>query len=167
MSLKKHVFLVGMPGCGKTTMGCAISDHFKLDFIDMDTLFVKKFGIGIQEFWEQHSEPEFRILERNLLFELMSGSPAVIATGGGLPCWFDNMHWICKMDVLHLWLEPEELLENLQKQPRAIFKGEIPDLEQIMNLYHLRNQFYKQARLNIHAKDIPTVLNFFKLHFLI
>ncbi|MBK7232995.1 MAG: AAA family ATPase [Saprospiraceae bacterium] len=167
MSIKKPVFLVGMPGSGKSTIGQSISSHFKLDFIDMDVLFEIKFGIGIQEYWDQRSELEFRILERKLLFELMFSTPAVIATGGGLPCWFNNMYWISQFDTLYLSVKPEELLENLQNQPRAIFKDGKADLAQLVDLYYKRNPFYKQAKHHITAKDIPTILNFFKLHFLI
>ena len=86
------VFLVGMPAAGKTTLGRKLALDTKLPFFDTDELIEQVYNTSISSFFEQVGEEAFRVIEREILLGLIDKqSVAIIATGGGLPCFFDNM----------------------------------------------------------------------------
>ena len=86
------LFLTGMPGSGKTTLGQQLATHLQLPFIDLDEEIVKAAGKSIAAIFEQEGEAHFRKLERDQLQHCISNhSRFVMATGGGTPCFFDNM----------------------------------------------------------------------------
>jgi len=80
---KRNLVLIGMPGCGKTTIGKATAKQLKKDFIDSDDEIVKKAGISIPEIFEKYGEKFFRQLESETIAEIAKQQNCVIATGGG------------------------------------------------------------------------------------
>lgn len=79
----QNTILVGMPGCGKTTIGKLLAQLENKTFIDADTYLTEKFGKSIPTIFEEHGEDYFRQLETQVLTELGMRSGLVIATGGG------------------------------------------------------------------------------------
>lgn len=79
----QNIVLVGMPGCGKSTVGKAIAQRLSRPFFDADAELVRRAGISIPEIFETRGEAEFRKQETEVLFDLCRKSGAVIATGGG------------------------------------------------------------------------------------
>ncbi len=77
------LFLCGMPGSGKSTVGRHLAEKLGLPFSDLDRLIEEKAGTSIPEIFEKKGEPAFRQLERKLLLGIPDGEPAVIALGGG------------------------------------------------------------------------------------
>jgi len=81
-----------MPASGKTTLGEKLAAHLQIPFIDLDDVIVKAAGKSIKEVFEQEGEEHFRKLERDALHQSIDAYPGfVMATGGGTPCFFDNM----------------------------------------------------------------------------
>lgn len=79
----KNIVLVGMPGCGKSTVGKALAKRFSRPFFDADQEIVKRAGKSIPEIFQTEGEAGFRKIETEVLFDLCRQSGAVIATGGG------------------------------------------------------------------------------------
>ena len=75
--------LIGMPGCGKSTVGQLLADRLGRSFMDSDTEIVKKLGCSIPDFFAREGEEAFRKVETEVLRELGKRSGCVIATGGG------------------------------------------------------------------------------------
>ncbi len=80
---KQNLVLVGMPGCGKSTVGKRIARDLDMDFVDTDELIVQRAGKSIPEIFAQQGEVEFRSLETAVIADLAACQHTVIATGGG------------------------------------------------------------------------------------
>lgn len=80
---KQNIVLIGMPSCGKTTLGKMLAKGFNKKFIDTDEEIIKKVGITIPEIFKKHGEEYFRNLESEVIKELSQNQSLVIATGGG------------------------------------------------------------------------------------
>jgi len=83
LDLKRPVALVGLMGAGKSTIGRRLARDIGLEFIDSDTEISLAAGCSISDIFEIYGEAIFRDLEKRVLLRLLSGEPAVIATGGG------------------------------------------------------------------------------------
>jgi len=95
------IFLIGMPASGKTTLGKKLAAHLQIPFIDLDDVIVKAAGKSIKEVFEQEGEDHFRELERDALQQSVDAYPGfVMATGGGTPCFFDNMEVMKKVGTV-------------------------------------------------------------------
>ena len=79
----QNLVLVGMPGCGKSSIGTLLAEKLDRPFLDADAEIEKAAGMPIPEFFRLYGEPAFRELESRVLAELGKRSGAVIATGGG------------------------------------------------------------------------------------
>lgn len=82
-SQKENIVLIGMPSCGKSTIGKLLSDTLKKDFFDSDEEIIKKIKMPISDFFKRYGEAEFRKIEKDVISSLSQKSGAVIATGGG------------------------------------------------------------------------------------
>jgi shikimate kinase len=86
------IFLIGLPGSGKTTIGKQLAENLNLIFIDLDLEIEKKEGKTIQKIFALKNENYFRELESKVLKDFcFAKRDFVMATGGGAPCFFDNM----------------------------------------------------------------------------
>src|SRR5258708_25113313 len=86
------IFIIGLPGSGKTTLGKQVAEKLNLPFIDLDLEIEKLEGKTVQEIFAKRKENYFRELESRTLKNFCSGkSDFVMATGGGAPGFFDNM----------------------------------------------------------------------------
>lgn len=89
-----RILLIGFMGAGKTTLGRALAHDMHLQFIDMDGYIVSRFRKSVSELFAERGEEGFRLLERSVLHEVAEFEDVVIATGGGVPCFFDNMDYM-------------------------------------------------------------------------
>lgn len=78
------IYLIGMPGCGKSTLGKKLAEKINYKFIDMDNYIEMKAGMFIDEIFEAYGEKFFRELETNTLKEFMELDNVIISTGGGI-----------------------------------------------------------------------------------
>ena len=79
----ENIVLIGMPGCGKSSIARILAEKTGREAIDADACIVKKIGCSIPEYFQTHSEAEFRAVETKVLEEICALSGKIIATGGG------------------------------------------------------------------------------------
>jgi shikimate kinase len=111
------IFLVGFMGCGKTTLGRKLASRLGYQFMDLDHILEAKEGMTIAEYFKRFGEDAFRKLESEVLKQTDYPEHAVISTGGGLPCFFDNMEWMNGHGkTIYIKLSPKTLAGRLEKE---------------------------------------------------
>ena len=111
--MPKPIFLVGFMGSGKTTWGKKLAKALNRTFIDLDEVLVQRLGMTIPAYFSQHGEEEFRRIESQVLKENHQHD-VVISTGGGTPCFYDNMDWIVRHGTaVYLEHSPKSLWARL------------------------------------------------------
>ena len=153
------VFLVGFMGSGKTTIGKKLANYLKCDFIDLDKLIETKVGISIVQYFELHGESAFRDLEREVLQKTDFPENVIIATGGGAPCFGDNMSWMNENGlVAYLSLSAKALASRLKnsKTDRPLIRNLKGDeLEGFISTKLAeREPFYNQSKFVVSASDL-------------
>lgn len=167
LDINRPVFLIGFMGCGKTTMGKKIARKIDLPFIDMDQQIVEQTGMSIANYFSLHGEDKFRELESQILRSIPQNKGAIISTGGGTPCFNDNMQWMNEMGIsVYLKLPAKALLKRLSgkegvSRPLLQGKSEEELLDFIINKLNEREVFYQKAHLVIETLNAnpPAVLD--------
>ena len=154
-----RIFLIGFMGCGKTTLGKKLAKNLNYNFIDLDNYIEKTTNKTITEIFENKGEKKFRIVEKESLMEVCKKDNLVIATGGGTPCFFDNMQQILDSGkAIYLKMEIEDLLERLEtekSQRPLIENNSAKELENfIRNKLSEREYFYKKSNYILQGKSI-------------
>ena len=109
-----RIFLIGYMGAGKTTLGKAFAREMSLNFIDLDWFIEERFHKTVQQLFLERGEDGFRELERKMLHEVAEFEDVVVSTGGGTPCFFDNMEYMNDCgDTVFLDVEPAVLFRRL------------------------------------------------------
>jgi len=149
------IFLVGMTGCGKSTLGRELAEMMSFDFVDMDEEIIADQGMSIEQLFNRKGENYFRTLESNFLkLALFRDSNTIISTGGGVPCFNDNMKLIKSYKyAISIWLNvsPDEigvrLFHTPNKENRPLVKGKSQEelIEFAKNKIEERTPFYAQA----------------------
>lgn len=149
----KKIVLVGYMASGKSTISKFIGDKLAFETADTDLLIEKKVGLPISEIFENYGELYFRKLESQIFKELLiQDKPLVIATGGGLPCYFNNHHCLQFENVLSIYLKlhPQTLVNRLiadrMNRPLVAQIGEDNLLEFLSKHLFERNYYYMQAK---------------------
>lgn len=154
-----RIFLTGYMGAGKTTLGKALARHLRVAFIDLDWYIEERFHKTVGELFAERGEAGFRELERNMLQEAGEFEDVVISTGGGAPCFFDNMDYMNRTgQTVFLDVRPGVLFRRLRvaKQQRPILQGKKDDelLAFIEEALARRAPFYTQARYRFCADEL-------------
>jgi shikimate kinase len=148
-----------MPASGKTTLGRYLAELINYDCIDLDKEIEIQQGATIAEIFERKGEDEFRKMEQRILQQSFAWQQKVIATGGGMPCFFDNMEQIKENGFsIFLSVNPQELQNRIRRQThiqRPIFeaKTDAELLEDLIQRLEKRQIFYKQANMMVSAED--------------
>lgn len=152
------IFLIGFMGSGKTTLGKRLATKLKYPFIDIDARIEAKIGSTIAEYFDKNGEVAFRQVENSVMKDADIPQNAVVATGGGAPCYLDNLEWMNNHGLtIYLSLSPKALAKRLENgvEQRPVLqnlKGEA--LEKfITEKLKSREPFYKQAKLILKGKD--------------
>lgn len=147
------IFLTGMPGCGKSTFGRKVARELNLDFIDLDKEIIKKEEQSVTEIFELKGEDHFRKIESALLKDIsLANDNFVLATGGGAPCFYDNMEFMNEQGYTVFIDTPiDTLLERLSlsginKRPLIKKMGEDNLMEGLTEKLNYRLPFYKKAK---------------------
>lgn len=114
---KQNVVLIGMPGCGKSTIGKRLAFQLSKRFIDTDEEILKQIGISIPEFFERYGESKFREIETKIIKELSAVQNAVIATGGGAILNTANIDFLKENGVVFFIDRPFENLVYSSDRP--------------------------------------------------
>ncbi|WP_240755350.1 shikimate kinase [Pedobacter sp. SYP-B3415] len=155
---KGIIFLVGFMGCGKSTKAKQLAQRLGCPVIDLDDELVRRAGQSITEYFAAHGEAGFRELERDTLRQFDYPQTCVVATGGGLPCFHDNMKWINDHGhSVYLKMEPAQLVSRLQKREKRPLIKDMDDatlLNFIAQKLEERNPFYNQSKIILNAFDL-------------
>jgi len=146
-------------GSGKTTIGRELAKKLDFQFIDVDHFIENRQRKTINEIFSEKGEDAFRLMEHKALEEISLFENIVISTGGGAPCFYNNMELMNKNGfTIYLKTSPEELTKRL-----AITKNERPLLKEktleemqafIAENLERRNYFYSQALLIFDAEQM-------------
>lgn len=157
----KRIFIIGYMGSGKTTVGKKLAASMSLSFIDLDAYIESKYHKTISGLFADKGESGFRDLERKALVEVSHIENVVISTGGGAPCFFDNIDLMNKAGVtVYIHADPDELAARLlaSKTVRPLIAGK-PKGELIPFITeHLakRDPFYTKAKIIYHTDSMIT-----------
>ncbi len=139
-------------GSGKTTIGKKLAKRLNLTFIDMDQYIEEKEKLSISDMFAKNGEEYFREIEHNVLVELLSMDGVLVSTGGGAPCFHQNILLINQQAYsIYLKLDPEILVGRLKNATAdrpllANLSNEELRL-QISEKLASRSPFYEQAKL--------------------
>ena len=111
--MKQVIYLIGMMGAGKTTVGRTLAQRIGWDFIDMDREIEREQGKRISEIFSSEGEPAFRAMETDLLKRLAGRRRTVIATGGGAALSPENQRLLAQSG-LYLRVSPDDVLARTQ-----------------------------------------------------
>ncbi|MBQ9864013.1 MAG: shikimate kinase [Bacteroidales bacterium] len=89
-----RVYLIGYMFSGKTTVGRKLAAKLGFQWLDLDQVFECYYHTTIPIFFKKYGEEAFRKLEQKLLHSTADLDDVVVSTGGGTPCYFDNIQWI-------------------------------------------------------------------------
>jgi len=166
-----RIYLIGYMGSGKSTVGKDLATAFNLQFIDLDNYIEERNFKTISEIFASAGEDGFRRIEQKALHEVSEFENVVVSTGGGAPCFFDNMELIKRTGIsVYLNGTPRILAERLMnsKTERPLIKGKTEEelIEFIHETLNKRNFWYKQAKAEIcfdHDISILEVLEILKI----
>lgn len=158
----ERYFLVGYMGAGKTTLGKILAMHKNLEFIDLDHYIENRYQKTISQIFEEVGESGFRKIESTLLKEVGEIENVVISTGGGAPCFFDNIEYMNQTgNTIYLKSSAESLMKRLSlcKDKRPLIKNKSDEelLEFITGALDRREQYYNQAQIVFDVEDFCTV----------
>ena len=139
----ENIVLIGMPGCGKSTLGRLLAEKTGKTFVDMDALIEEKAGMTIPEIFAEYGESHFRDIEASVAAETGRERGQVIATGGGIVLRPENMKALSQNGRVVFLQRP---LENLATAGRPLSK----DLTALKNMYEIRLPLYnKYSQLTV------------------
>ncbi len=137
--MRKDLILIGMPGCGKSTIGKKLADRMEMEFLDLDEEIVRLVGKPISEIFETEGEEGFRVWE-NRVFRQAIGKSRVIATGGGVVTREDNYPIAKEGLVIFIDRPPEKIMEDVDTESRPLLKE---GRDRLLRLYGERNTLYR------------------------
>lgn len=149
--LPTKIFLIGLPGSGKSTLGKRLAALIGYTYIDLDELIEKNENMSVGTIFANHGEDHFRMLEHFCLKDAIDRSTKfVMATGGGTPCFNDNISLINKAGKsIFLNTSTDKIVDRLVKggNNRPMFQGQNRnDIDTtVKSLLNSRIKFYNQA----------------------
>lgn len=161
--MRKHIFLTGFMGSGKSRIGKILAQQLKVSFKDTDELISEKNKMTVSEIFEQKGEDFFRESEKEIVRQLASlKEKAVISLGGGALLDKKNLKLIKKKGVL-IYIESSldaiwDRIKDKTKRPLLMEKGQMPDKSRFMSmaeqLFQSRMTGYKNADIKFNRDGI-------------
>lgn len=155
--MSQKIFLIGLPGAGKTTMGLDLAVDLGIQFVDLDQDIEKAAKLSVSEIFEEKGEAHFRQLEKLHLEKVIDElDNFVMATGGGTPCFFNNLERMKQAGKVIYINTPIEIIENRLKQDvnRPLMKNHT-----LNELSEKRKGWYSQADHTI--REYKELINIF------
>jgi shikimate kinase len=154
-----NIFLIGYMGAGKTTVGKRLAAQLGRPFVDMDLFIENRYRKRVSELFAEKGEEFFRKIEHAVLQEVSQFENTVIATGGGSPCFFDNMERMNRTGVtIYLQVSAATLTQRLglARQRRPLVKGKGAEKLERFVTEHLaqREEWYRQASFQCSMEQI-------------
>lgn len=160
-----NIFLVGFMGSGKTTIGRKLAKALNLTFYDLDLLIEEKTKRSIVDIFKYLGEDAFREIEAECLRTFEHKNAFVLATGGGAPCYHDNMNFILQQGIsIYIEMDAKSIFDRLKKSKKI--RPAIRDLSDenlkkfISENLQVRLPIYQKANHHIHGinSDIEQIV---------
>ena len=153
MKSKQKIYLIGLPGTGKSYFGKILAEATGLEFADLDKIIEENEGRTISTIFETDGEDYFRKVEAKLLRNFSAKDEFILATGGGSPCFHDGISFMNEKGItIYLTQDRETLIERIsRKSHRPLMQGDVEN--RIDELLRIRSQFYDQADITISHRD--------------
>lgn len=153
-----RIYLVGYMGCGKSTIGRKLADLLSLNFIDLDKYIEERYFKTIPVIFEEEGEKGFREKERLSLSEVSQFEDIVVGTGGGSPCFFDNME-VMNQSGITVYISPDietlanRILKSKTERPLIAGKSREELIAFINEALKMRSPFYEKSQVIIHGEN--------------
>lgn len=153
------IFFIGYTASGKSTIAKRLANYLDVPFIDLDLEIVKTLQTDIANFFNTQGEVAFRLIEQSLLISSIKKAPknAIIACGGGTPCFYDNLN-LMKSIGLVVYLETplykilQHLNQNNLLDRPTIANNDLIQSSKLEAHFQLRLPFYLQAHVKTSLK---------------
>lgn len=157
----ERIFIVGYMGSGKTTVGKRLARSLSLSFLDLDAYIENKYCKTLSTLFTEKGEEGFRKIEGTALREVAEFENIVISTGGGTPCFLDNMEVMNRAGTtIYLESHPEDLAARLlaSKTVRPLIAGKSKEELVPFITEHLtgRECYYNKAQIIYHTDRMIT-----------
>ena len=142
--MERHIFLVGMPGSGKSALGRRVALKLQMPYLDTDAYLTEITGMNTAQIYETYGEAAFRDGETRLLQELISATPGIISTGGGTALREENRRLMRANGYVVLIDRPiDDIMGDIraEKRPLLAQKGR----EEIERIYEERMPIYRSV----------------------
>jgi len=163
----KNIVLVGMMSSGKSTLGKKLARALNYKFADLDKLIEKDQQAGIPSIFREKGETYFRETESRILKKILPESGIVLASGGGTPCFYDNMDYIRSLGIsIFLDVPAADLvkrIENHGKDDRPILSGAVSLQDALQSKIQERLPYYSRADFTVKGEiDVSHLLEVLK-----
>ena len=173
---RRHIVLVGLPGCGKSTVGPLVAQALGAAFVDLDEAIERRSGATIPELFARYGEASFRVQERAEMDRLLAESPSVVAAGGGWAAQPGNLEGAERRALLVYLAVPagvaaeraerapgtRPLLSRRTASPSGTMEDDAPlarhqrpVAEAMAELLHVRAAFYERCEAQVDAAADP------------
>ena len=153
------IFLTGFSGSGKSFLGKAVASQLIIPFYDTDELIAAETGSTVGEIFKLKGEDYFRTKESEVLRSVAPKKKALISTGGGMPCFNDNMDWM-NANGITVFLEASaaflfhRLVKDKKSRPLLAGLSDIELMIYITETLAARTPDYKKSQLTVNAETI-------------
>jgi shikimate kinase len=146
-------------GSGKSKVAEALGKILNLPVVHTDILVEEMEGKSISDIFKSSGQEHFREIEKKVLHSTIEKNDLIVSTGGGLPCYFDNMEWMNENGItVYLEANPGLLFHRLSsaKEGRPLIENlsDVELMEQISGHLAVRSPIYKKAKLSINAASV-------------
>jgi shikimate kinase len=154
----KRIILVGFMGAGKSTLGKKLASRLDVPFVDSDAEIEKEYNKTIGELFGEFGESHFREIEAQFINSLRIRDAFVLASGGGMPCYQNNMALLNELGTtFYLERTPKELMNRLinAKHQRPLIAGlsEEDLLKFIEDKLSEREEYYRQSAITLSREE--------------
>jgi shikimate kinase len=163
------IYLIGMPGSGKSTLGLKLATELLLPFVDLDKEIEDRERKSIPDIFARNGEEYFRLAESKALHDWAAAQQAfVMATGGGAPCFHNGIDIINQTGIsIFLNVPVRELLartENHAHRPLLNADDRQQKEEKLTTLLNKRLPCYSRAAITVDSPDLTRVLHAIRIH---
>ena len=146
MKRSANLFLVGMMGAGKTTVGRLVARRLRRPFFDSDHEIERRCGVGVPVIFDIEGEPGFRAREAHATAEIAALEGIVLATGGGVVLDAENRRRLtARGTVVYLHARPADLYERVRHDKNRPLLATPDPLEKLEELYARRDPLYREV----------------------
>ncbi|MEI6677612.1 MAG: shikimate kinase [Mariniphaga sp.] len=153
-----RIYLVGYMGCGKTTIGRKIANLLGIGFVDLDKYIEERYFKSVPAIFAEEGEQAFREKERISLLEVAQFENIIVGTGGGAPCFYDNME-VMNSNGVTVYIAPDtevlakRLIKSKTERPLIAGKSETELIGFINDALQKRAPFYEKSQIIIRGEN--------------